>query len=356
MATRNLGSSLRRIKKNMQRRVLLLRLSRFMKLRRRIVVFIATPTHGNLGDQAIVYAQQAFFDRMGLGDSVFQITREQYSSIAEKLAKIIRKTDLIVVDGGGNIGTLWPVENDKMIDIISRFKGNPIVVFPETAFFEASDEGDRTLQDVKRVYSSHSNLCISCRDEETFRLLKWAAPQAQVLLVPDIVLSLNHASGKSPRKKVALLCLRDDKEAVVEKQVRSVIAEAICRSNLEIREISTVQTRLQPITRRTRDGAVEQILDDFRSASLVVTDRLHGLIFSAVTGTPCVVLDNVSGKVSAGYKWLEEIPNIFFCNKSDDIKSLVRAAVTRGPRRYSVDRRSDYYKMLQCEIERMLLG
>ncbi len=33
---------------------------------------------------------------------------------------------------------------------------------------------------------------------------------------------------------------------------------------------------------------------EFLSSGLVITDRLHGMIFAAITGTPCIALDNKS--------------------------------------------------------------
>lgn len=30
----------------------------------------------------------------------------------------------------------------------------------------------------------------------------------------------------------------------------------------------------------------------FRECELVITDRIHGMIFAAITGTPCIALSN----------------------------------------------------------------
>ena len=39
------------------------------------IVFISTPTHGNLGDQAIVYSQYRFFESMRLSKRIVEIHR-----------------------------------------------------------------------------------------------------------------------------------------------------------------------------------------------------------------------------------------------------------------------------------------
>ena len=64
-------------------------------------------------------------------------------------------------------------------------------------------------------------------------------------------------------------------------------------------------------------------LTEFASASLVITDRLHGLIFSAITNTPCIAFDNLSGKVHGIYHWIEDIPTIRLINTFKEIKENI---------------------------------
>ncbi len=52
--------------------------------------------------------------------------------------------------------------------------------------------------------------------------------------------------------------------------------------------------------------------NEFSSVQLVVTDRLHGMVFSAITGTPCIALDNISHKVYGAYQWLSYLPYLRF--------------------------------------------
>ena len=51
---------------------------------------------------------------------------------------------------------------------------------------------------------------------------------------------------------------------------------------------------------------------------LVITDRLHGSIFSLITGTPCIVFGNNYHKVeSFYYSWLKNIEYITFIKQKD---------------------------------------
>ncbi|QOL36729.1 polysaccharide pyruvyl transferase family protein [Bifidobacterium subtile] len=62
---------------------------------------------------------------------------------------------------------------------------------------------------------------------------------------------------------------------------------------------------------------------EFRKARLVITDRLHGMIFSAITGTPCIALNNSNGKVGMEYFWLQDLPYITFAEDVDALESLL---------------------------------
>lgn len=131
------GALLRRIRRYCERRGIRLESIHARRAGKihKCVFFISTPTHGNLGDHAIVLAQYQLFEQLGAEKNIVEITRQQYERYRSYLQSIIKPEDLIVIDGGGNIGTLWPEEETKMRDIITRFPDNPIFIFPQTAFF-----------------------------------------------------------------------------------------------------------------------------------------------------------------------------------------------------------------------------
>ena len=52
---------------------------------------------------------------------------------------------------------------------------------------------------------------------------------------------------------------------------------------------------------------------NFSSSKIVITDRLHGLIFSKITSTPCIAIDNSNNKIRETYNaWLKGNKNIYF--------------------------------------------
>ena len=45
-----------------------------------------------------------------------------------------------------------------------------------------------------------------------------------------------------------------------------------------------------------REEELKRKFNEFKSAKLVVTDRLHGMVFAAITGTNCIVINSKSPK------------------------------------------------------------
>lgn len=73
----------------------------------------------------------------------------------------------------------------------------------------------------------------------------------------------------------------------------------------EIKEITTVVPRLIPLKNRTKE--LEKIWKEFSEGSITITDRLHGMLFSVLNQTPCIVLNNKTGKVFGVLEWIKAL-------------------------------------------------
>ena len=306
----------------------------FRLIGRQMVLFISTPTHGNLGDQAIVLAQKKIFEDIGLRKNVIEICKSDYFLAASFLSMLLANDALIVIDGGGNVGTLWIEEEYKMRDIIKRFPQNPIVIFPQTAYFEDTDFGKAELQKAAEVYQAHENLTVFCRDQSTFNLFREKMPKVNTFFVPDTVLYL-HPKTLSQKSGTILFCLRDDKEKCSTlSDLRQSIENILAEKAFSCRDTSTVIQR--KVTARNREEILREKWEEFASANLIITDRLHGMIFSAIVGTPCIALDNVSRKVSGGQYWLKHLPYIRVLQDTDFIEETLRIMLS-SPKEYIYD-------------------
>lgn len=328
-------------------------LHKYQKRCGQAIVFIATPIYSNLGDHAIVKAQIKFLSDMGYSNNLFEISRSQYECGRRVIQSIVQSESLIVIDGGGNVGTLWSEESEKMNDIIERFSGNPVVVFPQTAFFEDSPVGEECRRNVSLAYAKNPNLVFFSRDRATYNAMRKVSPRTLNLYAPDIVLYLDESRDGDAREG-ALLCMRDDKERVTDGCSSAAIRSALADRRLAVHETSTVVNTPCRIDASNRDAVLDSKWDEFRSAEVVVTDRLHGMIFSGITGTPCVALDNVSRKVSQGYEWIRHIPNIRVAASADEVPGLLDAVLDAGPCRYDRAPLDPYYDQMKAAIRRAI--
>lgn len=318
---------------------------------KKCIYFIATPCHGNLGDHAIVYAQHQLMREMKIGENVVEISRGEYERLKSRLQNFIKKEDLIIIDGGGNLGTLWIEEENKMRDIVQRFPHNPIFIFPQTAYYEESQWGKEELEQSTAIYNEHSKLVIFCRDFVTYRLVSTRFAGVAAFYTPDMVPFLKNVQKKRKRRGI-LFCLRRDLEAACPEELANILKSYFVKRGYETRNTSTVIAN--GVSKRTRKRKLQIKWKELSAAELVITDRLHGMIFCAITGTPCVALDNISHKVREGYEWIKYLPYISFCDNYGN--ELLYKINTRLEDRedFSFDREplEPYYNQIKKEVKK----
>lgn len=288
---------------------------------KRIILF-CTPEHGNLGDHAIAIAQHKFLKENYSEIKIIEITSTFYLKKKEKIKKLINKEDILIISGGGFLGSLWLNEEEIVRDIIKIFIENKIVIFPQTIFFEKNDFGKNELEKSKRIYQNHKNLYITVRDKNSiYEAEKLIGKRENILYVPDIVLYLKNIKFQQEIKKDTdiLICLRKDKEKVRDNKIENIILEL--RNKYSIKYTDTVISSF--ILPNKRKKYVEEKILEFADSKIVITDRLHGMIFAFLTKTPCISLNNSSGKVLGVYEWIKECRYIKVVNNIEEIPELV---------------------------------
>lgn len=269
------------------------------------VFIIGTPNHGNMGDQAIWYAAQKLLKNYFPAANVVDVDMSDFETDIEGIAHLIQEQDILILQGGGNFGNYYM--DDEMIrrSVISQFRNNRIIMFPQTVYFSEDAEGKEELERSVCIYNKNKNLVLIARDEESFKILKENFIN-EIYMLPDVVLSLNAVDVKKKRKG-ALICLRSDKESVMNQQdVENV--ESFLKERFS--EIKYTDTQMDDYCKENREQLLKQKIEEFQSAELVITDRLHGMIFSVITGTPCIAFDNFNAKVKNVYLYLKDNCNV----------------------------------------------
>lgn len=261
------------------------------------IILIGTPAHGNLGDQAIAISEIDFLKKIADDRLVIEIPMPLYKSHRSTVKKYIHEQDIIIISGGGWMGNLW-IHNEYTIrDIISDFINNKIIIFPQTLFYSNDDVGRKTLIETKKLFGMHEKLILTVRDEKSFECAKYGLKMKSgknLFFCPDMVAygTLSKELLVEPKQKIALTCLRNDIEKVLD---NNDINDVLERHGYIVRTTTTVLNRLVPINQRRR--IVENKIVEFQEASIVITDRLHAMLFAVLSGTPCIALNNVTGKV-----------------------------------------------------------
>lgn len=281
-----------------------------------IYIFLAAD-YGNLGDVAITYAQTEFLKN----HSDYQVFEIPISKSLEGLwfvKKNIKTGDILTTVGGGNMGDLYDqIEYIRQL-VVRFFPINKIISFPQTFDFSETKEGEKSLEVAKRVYNSHNNIYIIAREQTSFNLMKKHYINAKVLMTPDIVLSLNKVDD-SIKREGAVLCLRDDSEKLLKKEHILKLKNSIHDKFNAVENYDTHIGRGK-LSIEERIYELEKIWGKFKGAELVVTDRLHGMIFCYITNTPCLVFQNNNHKVRETYNWIKDHSNVTLMTEFDEKK------------------------------------
>ena len=280
-------------------------------------ILLQTPLHGNIGDHAIAEAEREILTTMGISFCDYPWTEGK----EELLARFTPRWKLILVTGGGYLGQLWSNEEQRFRNTLLAFRKNRILVFPQTVYFDLkSEDGKKCFQESKKIYESHPNLTILAREKQTFQLLKSYMPSVKTDLVPDMVMSLKWKKMDILREG-ALICIRNDKEKTLTEKDYFKLTAYIGEAYSKVIVTDTVVAG--KIDLHHREKAVYDKLIEFASAKIVITDRLHGMIFAAITETPCIVVNSLSPKIEGCYEWLRNMGFILFAESIDDIPKLI---------------------------------
>lgn len=322
----------------------------------RRIVMIGIPEHGNLGDHAIAEAEKHFLNDYFPKWEVIEITGVQYRQNKKTISKHICNVDVIGITGGGFLGDLWMVEELMVRDIIETFPKNKIVIFPSTIYFQNSNAGREEFEISKKIIRSHNNLKICLREAVSLKVAKELVEMSKekdLLLTPDIALYLDESNDNIPRKDI-LFCMRKDKERQITEDDQTNLINVALKKGRKINYTDTVVSR--HIRQSRRKIELEKKFNEFRRAELVITDRLHGMIFAIITCTPCIALDNTSGKVRGVYNWVKDLDYISFANSINDVIRLMDHYLTSTAISYDKYDASDSFKELVSCIEGERIG
>lgn len=305
-----------------------------LQVDKRIFLF-SVPTYGNLGDQAIAEAEKRYLMKEFSEYQVISIYDYSTRPAIKKVYKIITDDDIVMINGGGNFGNLYPKAERDRNKILKKFKDKSIIIFPVSVYYTNNKDGEKALNQAKAVFSENDRTIITAREELSFNKLKEMFPHIRTLLTPDIVLSLeeNLIQNYKVNRKGALFVLRNDTEKYISNTVIEKLRNEVKKYNFEIKQTDTVINKDNIIDEERLELLTEK-WQEFYDSKIVITDRLHGMIFAYLTRTPCLVLNNNNGKVEFTYNnWLSKVNfiKLLKTNNSDEIYQALIKLIKVSP-------------------------
>lgn len=259
-----------------------------------------TPNHRNLGDHAIAMAVKSFLKKYYDDYEILEISDETWGTVKECMAMAVQPEDVGFITGGGFIGDLWPKENARVRDMITYFDENKVVYLPQT-FFYMPDKEDSVFTADKEYYAEKGNMYWIHREHFSYEFFTSNITSRNTGLFPDMVLSLPRITQKK-NGKIAL-CFRIDLESEMNDGMKQDMVTLI--EQLGYSCVCTDTFSPERFAVSEREEKVISKIEEFATYDLVITDRLHGMVFAYLGNTPCIAINNKSKKVEGVYTWLE---------------------------------------------------
>jgi exopolysaccharide biosynthesis predicted pyruvyltransferase EpsI len=291
--------------------------------KKRRIVYFELPCFDNLGDHAIAFVTEYIINDFCKNNKEYQLFVVDGWDIDNAIAALrgnLGAEDVIICQGGGNFGNLYDFAEALRRKTLNTYRNNRIIIMPQTFFYTKDAEGIGELKKDQKAINSCRNLTLFARDEKSYRLMKKYF-NCEVLQLHDVVSMYDPSYVCSSERNGTLVCLRSDKEGRLSVHDKLTILK-ICEDSSE--NVFVTDTCLHyDIDPKDRIEIIEKKWSLFGKAKFVITDRLHGMIFSLITKTPCIVIGNNHHKVYETYKTFRDCSYITYVNSVDEIEKAM---------------------------------
>ena len=293
------------------------------------IYLVNTHCFSNIGDYAITYATKRFLKDKAKEFRIKEIPAVICQDGTEYLKKYINENAIILLSGGGYLGSLWLDYGENSVrKIIKNFQHNKIIILPQTLYFSENIYGKQQLEITKEIYNKADKLTVCLRETKSFELAKEIfASNIKCILVPDLVLYLKPKAVSIKGEKIGF-CFRNDSECVLSDKDKKNIYDFFSMRKEDFVEITMISDYL--VNSKGVNAIVENKISELMNCELVITDRLHCMLLCAVAGIPCVAFDNLSGKVSGVYRFIEDLPYIRTIKDKTDIVEKLKGIFNKN--------------------------
>lgn len=301
------------------------------------VAVLGYPAHQNFGDSLLYTGEKKYLDRLGYHVSYLD-DEHRYS------ADFLRRrhpAGPILFQGGGSLGDRYVKIQSYREQVIGDFPDRPIVVLPQSMDFTQPDTAARA----RKIFSGHKDLTLLLRDQVSLRKAREAFPDTRSEYCPDVAFGNGWLpTAGSPDVDLVMLFRGDTERAGSYDFNFSGMTSRLfdwhhsAAGNFAWNALAVPRgvIRRAPATRPYGQSVMESTFEliawmNVRRARallstghVVLTDRLHAAVLSALMKKPVVVLDNSYGKIAPIYQeYLSKLPSVSFARDVDEARDLV---------------------------------
>ncbi|MNV39793.1 putative pyruvyl transferase EpsO [compost metagenome] len=225
--------------------------------------------------------------------------------------KWLQKGEVLLLQGGGNLGDLYPGPQALRERVISKLINNRIIILPQTIHFSSESNLEKCIG----IFSQHKDLHICVRDENSYFLAQRMSKN--VYLLPDMAHQLWPVERSSIPQKQSLGIIREDIESKnqppLDVDLKTDWPELIGNRERAFRLIQRIMGTMHQagadryLVNLEMDLWIKyarklsrEAINLFSDYENIITDRLHGHILSCLMNIPHTVHDNSYGK-NSGY-------------------------------------------------------
>ncbi|PRS02119.1 polysaccharide pyruvyl transferase family protein [Bacillus atrophaeus] len=278
------------------------------------IVYADYPLYGNVGDLFIMKGTESFFKEHGIR------VKNRWNPDNFPFGRKLSKDTIIVCQGGGNFGDLYPYYQNFREKVVQAYPHNRIVILPQSIYYQ----NEENLKQTADIFSGHPDLYIVTREKASYQIAGNAFKRNHIRLLPDMAHQLFPILPTRASSSRKLRFIRTDHEANEDLQkhmhTKSYDWNTVLSTG-DRRMIACFQTlnvlnkkagNLLPIAymwEKYSAYIVRKAIRFFSAYESVETSRLHGHILSSLLEKENTVIDNSYGKNANYYHtWMEGLP------------------------------------------------
>jgi len=270
------------------------------------VCLLDYPNNSNVGDSLIWLGSTAYLRSR---DVAMRYVCDLENYDPTRIKKALPHQPVILLNGGGNFGTLWPAVQKLRLQVLRDFPGVPVVQLPQSLHFD----NDAAIEEAAAVIRAHGNFTLLVRDQPSYELATQRF-QCVVKLCPDMAFFIGPLQDERKAPYDRFILARTDREqksnwlAPLEQLKPQLSLRISDWLHLGWRE--SIYFRLEKYSAGLRRAIDKDNLllltlwnalsaarllrgaELLTSGRVVIADRLHVHILSILLDKPHVLIDN----------------------------------------------------------------